>query len=133
MSISETDKCNLCDRMSQTTEHLFAECSVSQTLWNNIKTWILNKTTYNITFDTKTIILGYLFNNNISTPINTIILVTKSYIFWCSRHNIIPCNYQLQTRIKESYETQKAISCLNNNEEIFDRKWKNMLSILHNI
>ena len=133
MSISETDRCNLCDSMSQTIIHIFAECVVSQTLWNNISAWILNKTNYNIIFDTKTIILGYLINNNISTSINTIILVTKSYIFWCSRRDIKPCIYQLQIRIKDTYETQKAIACLNNKEELFDQKWKYTLNILDNI
>ena len=94
--------------------HLFWECPKSVEIWKNVSMWINNKLKINIntTLNKETIILGYLLNNEFYYPFNTILITTKSYIFWCCRHSV-PLNiFNLQSRIIFFYEED--------NQDIFD-------------
>ena len=85
MNIVDNDNCNICCQYSETLHHLFITCNPIKQLWRDLEKWIKTKINSTITFEPSTIILGYLNNDNRSIPLNTIILITKSYIFWCSR------------------------------------------------
>ena len=86
--------------------------------------WIKTKINSTITFEPSTIILGYLNNDNRSIPLNTIILITKSYIFWCSRKKNKPNIFSLQKRIQETYNNQNMVARLNNKYDQFQKSWK---------
>ena len=70
--------------------------------------------------------MGYKINNNIQTAINTLILKTKSYIFWCSRKNKKPNIFELQIRAKQLYTAQQTLSYLNNKNDLFSKNWHQM-------
>ena len=133
MKITNDDLCNLCIQSQETISHLFTQCPQIKVLWSDISKWIHNTTNYNIKFDQITIICGYLLSNNIQTPINTIILATKSYIFWCSRHKRKPNIYSLQKQILDLYNTQLAVASINNNLEYFNKKWTSMIQLITNL
>ena len=75
------------------------------------------------------ILLGYI-DPYINTPINTINMVTKSYIFHCSKNNRKLNIYHLQTRIRTMYQTIEFIATKNDQLDKFNKNWilfKNLL------
>ena len=77
------------------------------------------------------IILGYLANSNFKDALNTILLLTKSYIFWSSRHELKSPNIdQMQSWIKSTYSQQEIISKINQKHEQFEKSrriWKTLI------
>ena len=47
LKLSRTNLCRLCSQNSESIEHLFLHCSHVIILWNNIKTWLFSKISYN--------------------------------------------------------------------------------------
>ena len=70
------------------------------------------------------IILGYIETYPNPLVINTINMITKSYIFYCSRKNLRLNIYHLQTRIKTAHDTYKFNSIKYNQSDKFNRIWK---------
>ena len=87
-------------------------------LWETLFNWILNKTNIRITCNIIPLLLGYLEPYPNPIPVNTINMITKSYIVYCSRNNLKLNIYNLQTRIKSAYETYEFISIKNNKKII---------------
>ena len=50
-------------------------------------------------------------------------MITKSYVFHCSKKKIKLNIYHLQTRIKTTFETLDFISKKNNEQDKFSRNW----------
>ena len=120
---SDSDSCLSCCMATETLVHLFCWCSKAQKIWNDLKDWIKEKTGIAIHFDSLNIIMGYLNRDNLFLPINTIILVTKYYIYSNSRKKI-PFNIlDLQRKIKETYNEQILVSRLNFSDLKFEKKW----------
>ena len=69
------------------------------------------------------IILGYLEKDENYIPLNSIILITKFYIFWSSRNKIQANINTLQDRIKNTNLDQKLIHTKNGKEDNFLSKW----------
>ena len=69
------------------------------------------------------IILGYYEKDENYIPLNSIILITKSYIFWSSRNKIQTNINTLKVRIKDTYLDQKFIHTKNGKEDNFLSKW----------
>ena len=92
-------------------------------LLHNLQNWMKNKININIQLTKTDLILGYLINCNYHTPLYTILLVTKPYIFWCSHHEKYLNIKQLQSWIESTYIQQENISKLNEKYEIFTKSW----------
>ena len=106
MSIENTNICRICKCEPEILMHLFVNCSYVVNLWKSLELWILSCTNKIIIFTQNTIILGYLYNDNNYYPINTIIAVTKSYIFTSSVHECIPNINVLKNRLQKQFEDQ---------------------------
>ena len=89
MSITDNSKCNFCKDHNKTIAHLFFDCKLVLLLWHTLYNWIYNKLKIRIPLE---------FNPN-SHAINTINMITKSYIFFYSRGkqkpNIFICKIEL--------------------------------------
>ena len=129
MKITDNDICDTCNNNSQTLIHLFTECDSIKQLWIDLQQWIKNKTNINVEFTPIIIILGYMNDDNFKIPLNTIILVTKSYIFWCSKNKKVPTIFLLQNRIIEVYNTQYMLARLNNKDSQLTKQWKHFIPI----
>ena len=101
----------------------FYECDLTLLLWQTLYEWIYNKTKIRIILDKASIILGYIQPYPNPITINTINMVTKSYIFHCSKNNLRLNIYHLQTRLKTAYQTAEFISIKNNKLNLFNRNW----------
>ena len=123
MKIKDDATCRLCNNQDETLIHVFTQCVKIAPLWDNLSIWIRNKLNILINFTEIDIILGYLHNNNFAYPLNTIILVTKSYIFWCCMNQVNPNPLELQKRICHCYMEQKQIHDLKFTSENFSKIW----------
>ena len=123
MNISNSASCRLCFQEDETNLHLFAKCKFSKTLWSDISNWL--KLNYNITieFDERTVILGYILNNNIKLQINTIIITAKKYIFHTAQTNTLPIFSIFKKKLRYIYFEEKALAEINSKTETFDKNW----------
>ena len=81
MGITDSSKSLVYNSDEETLIHLFYFCPKLKQLWHHLENQIVNKAGFNIKFFPEDIPLGYKFNNPNSIAINTIILITKSYLF----------------------------------------------------
>ena len=56
-------------------------------------------------------------------PLNLILLVTRKYIFWCSKKKYKLNIYFLQKEIKQIYIEQETLSLMNMKSELFKKRW----------
>ena len=124
MSIDNNPTCSFCGEYEETIPHLFFQCKLVHLLWQTLYNWILNKTNIRLIPEIIPIILGYIETYPNPRVINTINMVTKSYIFYCSRKKLRLNIYHLQTRIKTAYETYQFNSRKNDQSVKFNRIWK---------
>ena len=109
LNIVNSPNCGLCNLHQETLTHLFYECRTANTLWNKLSVWITEKLRITVDFNTEMVILGYLERDENYIRLNSIILITKSYIFWSLQNKIQPNIHTLQVRIKNTYINQKFI------------------------
>ena len=88
MCISNDKRCSFCGEYDETIPHLFYECNLVYLLWQTLYNWIAHKSNIRIIPNIISIILGYTETYPNPVVINTINMVTKSYIFHCSRNNL---------------------------------------------
>ena len=129
INISTDSNCRLCNAGEESISHLFCNCFKVQPLWENLTIWIYNKLGYQINIDTQTIIFGHYHRGNSYIPLNTILLVTKSYIFWCARLKKDPDIFQVQKWVEKTYNEQYALACTNLRQDIFYKKWNQWSAI----
>ena len=133
LSIASDKQCSFCKRSDETLKHLFYDCSIVKNLWANVKTWILTKLNINLSFTPELIILGYIYPGTGKVPLNTILMISKSYIFWCSRKQITPNIFDLQKRIEKTYLDQRYIAQKNGKTNVFNGHWENLKCLLQGI
>ena len=121
--ISETDKCLLCHACTETLIHLFCFCPMVAKLWQDLSNWIKEKTNIVIKFDSFRIIMGYLNRDKFFLSINTLILVTKYYIYANTRAKRCLNIADIQIKIKKVYNEQNLVAKLNCLENKFEEKW----------
>ena len=67
--------------------------------------------------------LGYLFQDQNCDPVNTLIVITKKYIFESSKLNAQLHLSTLLHKIKQHFIEIKLLASLNNKEMKFDKTW----------
>ena len=132
MGISNTFTCLLCESEEETLYHLFCHCHHSKQLWNQLENLIVNKVSFHIKFDHKDILLGYSHQSPYSMALNTIIMVTKKYIFSTSRKHHQLNIEDLFTLLKKTYEEQKTVKSLEMQSAKFEKAWMQFKKIFSN-
>ncbi len=133
MNIFDTPLCSFCGNHDETLIHIFYQCDQVRLLWDTIMQWILRKTNININLSEQQTLLGYSSGNNNQIPVNTILICTKAYIFYCARTNKRLNIYHLQDRIKRTYLEQEFVSKRNNKELQFNATWNRWKTLFENI
>ena len=116
-------QCGLCKNENESLLHLFCQCHRTRQLWQEIYGGIRNVLNITIDLSNFDIIMGYHLKNQNYVPINFLIINTKAYIFWCSRHNRTPNIFTVQNRLNASFAEQKWISIKHHKTEIFEKEW----------
>ena len=86
IKIYPSEMCSFCTQYSESIQHLFSVCVIVSQLWYNVQDWIRNKLGINITISISMKILGYLFHDVNFWPLNFVLLITRKYIFQCSKN-----------------------------------------------
>ena len=115
--------CSFCTQYSESIQHLFSECVIVSQLWDNVQDWIRNKLGINITISKSMKILGYLFHDVNFWPLNFVLLITRKYIFQCSKKGYQLNIFALQLEVKRNYIEQQMLQKINLMEQHYNRKW----------
>ena len=110
--------------------HIFTECPITVTLWENIKMYVKEKINCQLRLNNLDIILGYLLSDQNRTPINILLVLTKKYIFDSFKNNTVMCLDRLMYQFKHTYAEEKLLANLQDKEAFFDLKWKNWKLIM---
>ena len=68
-------------------------------------------------------ILGYLTYDKNFLPLNLILLVTRKYLYWCSRNNFKINIYYLEKEMKKIFIEQKCLNKTKYQNREFSKKW----------
>ena len=128
---TESDVCVFCKDQKETIFHLFCHCSKVIPIWQNIESWISNKVGIKLRITDSMKILGYIERNKDYWPINFVILVTKKYIYWCSKKGFMLNIYFLQKEIRKIFDEQRALAKVNLNETSFMNMWDHWINIFN--
>ena len=80
LGIVEDSLCNQCGER-ETLTHLLVDCCFVKDKWKILENYVCNSINLKIMLERTEILLGYQFQHQNRVPINTLLLVTKKYIF----------------------------------------------------
>ena len=120
LGITSSPYCSFCKQHPESTLHLLSECDAVITLWNNVCNWIHQKIGIDFNFSKSMKILGYLVKDSNFWPVNFILLLTRRYIFWCSRKGYALNIFSLQLEVKQIYLEQQMLQNINQRGNYFD-------------
>ena len=119
--LKDTNLCSFCENQEETIYHLLWGCTMVQTLWKAVFDWLADKTSSNINFTSKEILLGIDESNLVFY--NAVFILVKQYIY-SSRCKNTPLNfYMLLNNIKFYIQTEKYIAVKNNKLNYHNKKW----------
>ena len=118
-----TDKCTFCNVFPETIEHIFYDCSIAQTIWNDIFTWIHSYAQIRVAFSREEILLGIAPINLEIFNLIFVIVLKNIYAARCNDQK--PNIYIIKYSIKQQFDAEK----LNANKSMarlnrFNKKWE---------
>ena len=126
---AESSLCLQCNDFPETLLHLFYHYNKSQIIFNEFKTWIQNAINFTLNIQPRDLMLGYFNKDRYFLPINTIIMLTKKFLFKNSRKSISFKFKNLQEDVKNVYVDQKLVAKYNFKEEVFHDNWKHFVKL----
>ena len=108
VKIQDYNTCHLCSYSPETVNHLFAECDKALELWVNVKQWVTNRTSIYLELNDTTKILGYITYDEKFWAANFILMVTRFYIYWCSKKKLDLNIFYLQRKTRGMLLLTKA-------------------------
>ena len=82
---SEHDKCTFCDNESETLDHLFFHCSISNTFWKSFEKFFFTLTKKSRVLNIQDVILGIIAS---PCPLLNYLILMESYIFGIAKERI---------------------------------------------
>ena len=79
--IFQNDNCTFCKSLPENICHLFYLCNIVKQLWKRLSEWLLPELDVSNIFNLKYILFGYDADHREIDLINTLILLTKRYIY----------------------------------------------------
>ena len=116
--------CTLCKNEQETTLHLLVKCHYVQRLWKNLTKWLKYFCAIQIEFTPDLIILNN-YSGYAKEAVNTIILITKFYIYCvrCDGNKTIQFQ-NLVSKIAYYKQIEQFIATRNNKCKKHDLKWQ---------
>ena len=99
---TQSDKCSFCDQEIETIKHLFFDCRISKSLWQEVfdNFRILNSFP-NVILNAELVILGYTGEiSEKAVGLNHLIILIKKFIFRCKMQNREPNFYGVKAYCK---------------------------------
>ncbi len=90
--VGDSNKCQLCNLEIETVEHLFFQCNLVQTFWNDAFCWIHQRLPVRLILSWEIVKFGLLFNDKkVSYVINNLLLLLQFYIHKCTFCIFLSC------------------------------------------
>ena len=121
--ISNNSTCVFCEISAETICHTFTSCPVVMQFWNNVKLWLQQFFNMYLDLNPKIIIFGLFEKEVYFFPKNVIIIVSKRYIFTCSRNSKLLDLFGFQNFLRSENIDQEYIANTNNQFEQFLATW----------
>ena len=117
----DSENCDFCKNVRQTTVHLLFDCKVSRNIWK-----IVQKICPDIHITLTDVIVN---NQNSSRHIyNLVILITKQYLFRCKCEGKLPNESNLRSAIKEMYIFEKINAIKRLTMRKFELRWSPIMN-----
>ena len=118
--------CSLCNNFNETPVHLFHDCELTNSLWNDLKSFfhplidLSNLTPQSALF-------GFVVKDEDFILKNHILLLFKYCVYKYRTDNLT--FHTILSKIKSTFLVEKNIYMHNTN--VFDKKWKKVSCLLH--
>ena len=130
MGIKNVSTCSFCKNQVETIKHLFWDCQLSNSFWDEIKSWINSKCTdVNTNWTSSDIILG---NEHLNKATLNLILLGKYTLYRCKLQNSVPSFNLYKSYVDILLKIQLYNAKKENNVPKFDKEWGKYLSLLPN-
>ena len=121
--LEDSALCTFCNDEVETIVYLFVSCKCVQKIWIALKKWL--KYFCNIDFEIEApVILFDLHKDSFPALINTIILVTKYYLYSQKVRKEMPRFLGLLKAISKYKKIEQNIARRNANSEYHNKKWE---------
>ena len=121
--ITSSNVCGFCGTEPETYVHIFIECRFTKILWTKFMTWLRRVSCLNLNISPEEIIFGISVQNNADRLVNSLLLITKQYIYSSKCMQIAPNLNQLYKRCYKQMLVEKEIAFKNNRISEFSSKW----------
>ena len=108
-NIKSSEMCNLCQNYVETIEHMFYECNVIRTFWQNLTDKFISKLPHAnaLNLSQELVLFGTKHNVFTDKPLNFFILCSKYYIYSCKFTNSKPNSDVFLKIFKYRYRIEK--------------------------
>ena len=113
---------------------MFVECTHVKTIWRLLEKHIHGPINVNITLGVLDILFGYHLNNQNKIPGDTIILITKKYIFDLKFKNDTSFYFNFDTlkyNLNQTFKDEQYVATINTQRK-FNIVWNNWRSVFCN-
>ena len=123
-NLVETNICSFCSNYPETLNHLFLQCPNTRNIWNDFEHWWFQNSNTQLSLTNFEIIFGFCTKSPLDTLKNTLILVTKQYIYSCRCRGLVPFIDSLINRFSQTYKIEKIIALNKNKLHFHNNKWQ---------
>ena len=116
-------KCEFCKESDETLIHLLWECDITKLFWKKLQQWLKYTCKIDVNITVITMITNK-FDGKHKEFIDTVILITKQYVYACKCLQEKPNVVTVAERIFRMYIAEKAIALQSNKMIKFEKKWK---------
>ena len=115
-------ECSFCKETMENYAHLFLKCKIVHQMWKALKKWLYHFCYVPLELDLYQLMFNK-YKDSFAQMVNTIILITKQYIYACKCKNELP-NFGQLAHKTNYYKNLEAISAKNAKKPKFhDKKW----------
>ena len=129
--ILDNPTCGYCNLSEETIKHLFCECPPIMSFWNDLRNYVQQKLNLGLNLKPVNIILGQ-FKTDSNYTFFFLYLITKKYIFLCSKTSKNPNLLGLLKKVEFVYMDQKLAATLNSTAVQFERDWHKVNLLIQN-
>ncbi len=122
--ILDSDKCTFCNISVETVIHLIWECPVAKHIWNQIETWVKNRSNRTLNIRLENIVFCKFAPKPLDW-VNTLCLTTTQYLYSCRCLKVIPNFACLKQTFLDMHSLEKYIAIKNNKLKKHEIKWNN--------
>ena len=112
--------CDFCKLKNETILHLFLDCNITASFFNDIKRWLFNNFGLEASFDKETILFG---NGSEIYFIQLIILLAKFHIYKSKMQNKLPSFDILKQEISKFHADEMYRLLLKDQNSLYDYRW----------